>query len=70
MWLKACPRCLGDLILEADLYGQYVACLQCGCVLNEQQIRLLPMSTRSIPRAARHRGVGSEVRKSPRTRAA
>jgi hypothetical protein len=30
VWLKACPRCLGDLISESDLYGSYVACLQCG----------------------------------------
>jgi hypothetical protein len=30
MWLKACPRCLGDLISESDLHGSYVVCLQCG----------------------------------------
>jgi hypothetical protein len=30
MWLKACPRCLGDLISESDFYGSYVVCLQCG----------------------------------------
>lgn len=28
--LKACPRCLGDLILHRDLRGDYYACLQCG----------------------------------------
>jgi hypothetical protein len=28
--LKACPRCLGDLVLYRDLGGDYYACLQCG----------------------------------------
>ena len=28
--LKACPRCLGDLILHRDLRCDYYACLQCG----------------------------------------
>jgi len=30
LWLKCCPRCGGDLYLERDVYGAYVACLQCG----------------------------------------
>ena len=29
-WLKACPRCQGDLYREEDLFGSYVACIQCG----------------------------------------
>lgn len=29
-WLKACPRCHGDLYQEKDLFGSYLACLQCG----------------------------------------
>lgn len=28
--LKACPRCVGDLVLYSDLNGDYYACLQCG----------------------------------------
>jgi hypothetical protein len=28
--LKACPRCLGDLVLYPDLNGDYYSCLQCG----------------------------------------
>lgn len=34
-WLKACPRCHGDLYQEEDLFGSYVACLQCGRELNQ-----------------------------------
>lgn len=28
--LKACPRCVGDLILHRDIGGDYYACLECG----------------------------------------
>lgn len=30
IWLKACPRCQGDLILDQDHYGKYRTCIQCG----------------------------------------
>ncbi len=33
-WLKCCPRCEGDLYEGRDTYGRYVACMQCGRVLN------------------------------------
>ncbi len=33
-WLKACPRCQGDLYRDKDLFGSYVSCLQCGHELN------------------------------------
>ena len=29
-WLKACPRCRGDLYIEEDIFGSYLACFQCG----------------------------------------
>ncbi len=62
VWLQACPRCRGDLILESDLFGEFVSCLQCGTILNEQQegsLRRLVISTpphispRSMNRHAR-----------------
>ena len=28
--LKACPRCVGDLMLVRDIGGDYWTCLQCG----------------------------------------
>jgi hypothetical protein len=37
MWLRACPRCGGDLVSESDGYGRFVSCIQCGCVLSESQ---------------------------------
>jgi hypothetical protein len=30
VWLKACPRCKGDLFLDEDNYGKFQSCLQCG----------------------------------------
>jgi DNA-directed RNA polymerase subunit RPC12/RpoP len=29
---KGCKRCGGDLFLERDAEGAYIACLQCGAV--------------------------------------
>ena len=40
-WLRACPKCGGDLELQPDLTGAYVECVQCGLELNQVQERLL-----------------------------
>ncbi|MBI3977247.1 MAG: hypothetical protein HY331_03585 [Chloroflexi bacterium] len=37
MWLKACPRCRGDLFMERNVGDSYMVCLQCGHVLNKAQ---------------------------------
>ena len=39
MWcLKCCPRCdTGALYEGTDMYGSYIACLQCGSYLTEAQ---------------------------------
>lgn len=29
-WLKACPKCKGDLFLDNNPYSQDIVCLQCG----------------------------------------
>ena len=29
-YLKACPKCQGDMYQEKDLYGTFLECLQCG----------------------------------------
>lgn len=44
-WLKSCPRCRGDLYEGQDMYGRYMACLQCGHYLGEAEkpiLRYLP----------------------------
>ena len=30
LYMKACPRCSGDVKLDKDNYGVYAKCLQCG----------------------------------------
>ena len=53
-WLKACPKCHGDLHDIRDVGDQYIACLQCGRVLTADQERVLPRATlRPLPRATR-----------------
>ena len=29
-WFKSCPKCHGDLYRDSDVYGSYVACVQCS----------------------------------------
>jgi hypothetical protein len=37
MWLKACPRCRGDLFMDSDYYGPSVFCIKCGHTLDRPQ---------------------------------
>lgn len=42
MWfLKACPRCHGDLVFDEDDEGAYLICVQCGHILSLAQERAL-----------------------------
>lgn len=41
VYLKACPRCRGDIFIERDLREVYFTCLQCGHVLTELEERIL-----------------------------
>ena len=36
-WLKACQKCHGDLCRDTDVYGTYLACLQCGSHTTEAE---------------------------------
>jgi hypothetical protein len=36
-WFKQCPKCHGDLRIEQDEYGEYVACMQCGNTLKQAE---------------------------------
>jgi len=53
-WLKACPRCHGDLMEVRDIEEPYVSCIQCGKVLTAAQEKSLPRPPRQPDtRAAR-----------------
>jgi len=45
-WLKACPRCLGDLEEDEDRFGLYISCVQCGHILRAEEEAALLMRTR------------------------
>ncbi len=53
-WLKACPRCHGDLHEVREVGDTYISCLQCGRILTEQQEKALPR----LPRPAAVRSLG------------
>ena len=45
-WLKACPRCRGDLQEESDIYGRYISCVQCGYILRQaEEVQLISAGT-------------------------
>ena len=50
-WLRACPRCNGDVFLEEDTDGYYVVCLQCGYLFEVQR----QASVKEIARALKSR---------------
>ncbi len=37
LYMKACPRCQGDVEFGSDMYGQFLACLQCGYIIDSKQ---------------------------------
>ena len=40
-WLRACPKCGGDLEAVEDILGTYVECVQCGLELTSAQETVL-----------------------------
>ena len=40
-WLRACPKCDGDLEAAEDILETYVECVQCGLELTPAQERVL-----------------------------
>ncbi|MBI4499128.1 MAG: hypothetical protein HY689_14660 [Chloroflexi bacterium] len=54
LWLKACPKCGGDLTLERSLWERTISCLQCGRMLRpDEEAQLgIPKEERWPRRAA------------------
>ncbi len=38
-YLKACTKCRGDLILEQDAYGDFLKCMQCGTLIDVDEVQ-------------------------------
>ena len=47
LYLKACPRCRGDVKYERDVYGRYLECLQCGFLLSSKSEETTASSEKS-----------------------
>ncbi len=47
-WLKACPRCNGDLQEIRDVGDTYVSCIQCGRILTAAQEAALPRKPQAL----------------------
>ncbi len=43
---KGCKRCGGDLFLERDSEGVYIACLQCSAVYVKRLVPVAPQKPR------------------------
>ncbi len=41
IYLKSCPRCIGDLNEGYDLFGHFLSCVQCGYELSDPQMASL-----------------------------
>lgn len=37
LYIKACPRCHGDVEFGSDMFGKYLACLQCGYFIDSKE---------------------------------
>jgi hypothetical protein len=44
-WLKACPKCHGDLYHSKDAYGSFIACMQCSRYLTQAEEAKLVLAT-------------------------
>lgn len=57
--LKSCPRCVGDLHTNRDMYGHYKECLQCGYMLDINGVS--PGRNDSSPSQKQKRGGGERA---------
>ena len=49
-WFKSCPRCHGDLYRDSDIYGTYIACLQCGHYFTQVEEKKVELSPDTLER--------------------
>ena len=49
LYLKACPRCRGDIHYATDIDGPYLQCLQCGFNVTSGHCELVAASTQEEP---------------------
>ncbi len=47
VYLKSCPKCLGDLTMREDAYGSFISCIQCGFMRDIDSGAVLKASARA-----------------------
>ncbi len=62
VWLKACPRCSGDLYESVDIYGNYVECLLCSHILKPSEELHLKRSSTAMAQTPRHAAAAQPIR--------
>ncbi len=53
MYLKACPKCKGDVFEEEDRFGKYSSCAQCGYSKEQPSSGMLAALMQEVPTAKR-----------------
>ena len=48
VYLKSCPKCLGDLTMREDAYGAFISCLQCG-LMRDVDTSIVPGAANRAP---------------------
>lgn len=51
LYLKACPRCRGDIKFVNDTYGPSLKCLQCGFTVTSANREVIAAGTTDKPAA-------------------
>jgi hypothetical protein len=46
LYFKSCPRCQGDVYVDADAYGAFAKCLQCGFARDLPSVEALKKALR------------------------
>lgn len=60
LFLKACPRCRGDVLVRNDMYGWYLDCLQCSHDPSSLFLSVLSEDTGGKKREGRPRTTGAD----------
>ena len=61
LYLKACPKCHGDVRFAIDADGPFVQCLQCGFRVTSAHLDLLAARTPAKPPEPAHVSDGRRI---------
>lgn len=65
LYLKACPRCRGDVQFVNDVYGPFLGCLQCGFRITSGSREVMAAMTPGRPPSPAGAGERSARKRAP-----